>query len=256
VVADRPDRPTRVLLADDEPIVRAGLAMLLEAEDDLAVVGQAGDGAEAVDLAASLRPDVIVMDVRMPGVDGVEAVRRLVADAFIDEVGQTVTVLILTTFHEDAAVYDALRAGASGFILKSAAPGSLVAAVRALAQGHAWLDPAVARRLLNDFAARPSPALPTPEQLAGLTRREREVLELMAHGLTNHDIAEHLVMSEATVRTHVGRTLVKLGVHDRAQAVAAAYQSGLVRAGQQPPPRAGRSRPWPASRRGQASPGA
>jgi DNA-binding NarL/FixJ family response regulator len=240
---DADERPTRILLADDEPMVRAGLAMLLDVEADLVVVGQAGDGAEAIDLAARLRPDVIVMDVRMPGLDGVEATRRLVADAFIDRVGQTVTVLILTTFHEDAAVYDALRAGASGFILKSAAPGNLVAAVRALADGHAWLDPAVAKRLLNDFAARPNLALPTPEQMARLTRREREVLALMAHGLTNNAIANHLVMSEATVRTHVGRIMVKLGVHDRAQAVTAAYQSGLVRPGEQPPSRASRLEP-------------
>jgi DNA-binding NarL/FixJ family response regulator len=238
-----PEARTRVLLTDDEPIVRAGLAMLLEVEPDLVVVGEAGDGAEAVDMAARLRPDVVVMDVRMPGVDGVEATRRLVADDFIDRVGQTVTVLVLTTFNEDAAVYAALRAGASGFILKSAAPGSLAAAIRAVAMGNAWLDPAVARKLLNEFAARPNPVLPTPERMRRLTRREIEVLTLIAHGLTNSAIAAQLVMSEATVRTHVGRILVKLGLHDRAQAVTAAYQSGLVLPGDRPPSRPVGGRP-------------
>lgn len=226
----------RVLLVDDEPIVRAGLAMLVDSEDDLDVVGEAGDGTEAVELVAALRPDVVVMDVRMPGVDGVEATRRLVADAFIDEVGHTATVLILTTFNEDEAVYAALRAGASGVVLKNAAPGNLADGVRAVAAGKAWLDPAVARRLLREFSARPEATLPTPEQLRRLTRREREVLALIAHGLTNTGIAAYLVMSEATVRTHVGRILVKLGLHDRAQAVTAAYQSGLVRPGEAPPP--------------------
>ncbi|GGZ29684.1 response regulator [Streptomyces poonensis] len=226
---------TRVLLADDEPLVRAGLAMLLQVEDDLVVVGEAGDGAQALAQAARLCPDVIVMDVRMPDMDGVEATRRLAGDAFIDDHGCTAAVLVLTTFHDDETVYAALRAGASGFLLKNAAPSDLASAIRAVAQGHAWLAPAVARKLLTDFAERPNPTLPTSKEMQRLTAREREVLVLVAHGLSNRDIAAHLIVSNATVRTHLGRILVKLGLHDRAQAVAAAYQSGLVRPGDAPP---------------------
>jgi DNA-binding NarL/FixJ family response regulator len=226
---------TRVLLADDEPLVRAGLAMLIDSEPDLLVVGEADDGVQAVELATQLRPDVVVMDVRMPRSNGVEATRRLVADDFITDTGFTVAVLILTTFNEDSAVYEALRAGASGFILKNAAPRALAEAVRAVASGDAWLDPAVARKLLNEFAARPNPSLPTPEEMRRLTIREREVLVLIAHGLSNAAIAAHLVVSEATVKTHLGRILVKLGLHDRSQAVTAAYKSGLVSPSDQPP---------------------
>ncbi|GAA0463784.1 response regulator transcription factor [Streptomyces olivaceiscleroticus] len=233
-------KDTRVLLADDEPLVRAGLAMLLQSEDDLVVVGEAGDGAQTIAQAARLCPDVIVMDVRMPGSDGVDTTRRLADDAFIDKVGCTAAVLILTTFNDDEAVYAALRAGASGFMLKNAAPNDLATAVRAVAKGDAWLDPAVARKLLVDFADRPNPVLPTSKEMERLTPRECEVLVLVAHGLTNQAIAEHLVVSNATVRTHLGRILVKLGLHDRAQAVAAAYQSGLVRPGDPPPARADR----------------
>jgi DNA-binding NarL/FixJ family response regulator len=216
-----------VLLADDEPLVRAGLAMLIDAEDGLAVVGEAGDGLHAADLAVRLRPDVVVMDIRMPGLDGVQATRRL----FSGECGTGVSsaVLVLTTFNDDQAVYDALRAGASGFLLKSAAPRCLGDAIRAVAAGDAWLDPAVARKLLADFVARPWPAVPTAAQLDGLTIREREVLVLVAHGMSNAAIAAHLVISNATVKTHLARVLVKLGVHDRSQAVAAAYRCGLVR---------------------------
>ncbi|MFD7710557.1 response regulator [Streptomyces sp. NPDC059785] len=227
--------PTRVLLADDEPLVRAGLGMLLEAEGDLTVVGESADGEQTIEEALRLRPDAVVMDVRMPGMDGVEATRRLADDGFADRTGSTTAVLILTTFNDDDAVYAALRAGASGFMLKSAAPKDLAAAVRAVARGDAWLDPAVARKLLTDFADRPDTELPTPAEMERLTPREREVLVLVAHGLTNHDIAALLVLSVATVRTHLGRILVKLGLRDRAQAVAAAYQSGLLRPGDQPP---------------------
>ncbi|HVQ94691.1 MAG TPA: response regulator transcription factor [Mycobacteriales bacterium] len=230
-------RPIRVLLIDDEPLVRAGLAMLLAAEPDLDVVGEASDGGEGVDLATRLCPDVVVMDVRMPGVDGVQATRQLVSDEFTGLAGGTVAVLILTTFNDDSAVYDALRAGASGFILKTAAPAALAASVRTVAAGEAWLDPAVARRLLVDFAARPDPGLPTPTELQSLTCRETQVLVLLAHGLSNAEIAGHLVVSEATVKTHLGRILMKLGLRDRAQAVAAAYKTGLVRPTDQPPAR-------------------
>ncbi|GIE28416.1 DNA-binding response regulator [Actinoplanes italicus] len=217
--------PIRVLLADDQPLVRAGLAMLLRAEPDVEVVAEAGDGAAAVELTRSVRPDVIIMDVRMPGMDGVAATRQLT------EEDSTARVLILTTYHVDEAVYGALRAGASGFVLKDAAPQELVAAVRALAAGEAWLDPAVTRNLLDDLTSRPEPAAPSPAVLAKLTSREQEVLVLMAYGLSNREIAEHLVVGDATIKTHVARVLMKLGLRDRTQAVVAAYQSGLVRPG-------------------------
>jgi DNA-binding NarL/FixJ family response regulator len=217
--------PIRVLLADDQPLVRAGLAMLLRAEPDVEVVAEADDGAAAVALTRSVQPDVVIMDVRMPGTDGVAATRQLT-----DE-GSTARVLILTTYHVDEAVYGALRAGASGFVLKDAAPQELVAAVRALAAGEAWLDPAVARNLLDDLISRPEPAAPSPAVLAKLTSREQEVLVLMAYGLSNREIAEHLVVGDATIKTHVARVLMKLGLRDRTQAVVAAYQSGLVRPG-------------------------
>jgi DNA-binding NarL/FixJ family response regulator len=231
------DTRTRVLLADDEPLVRAGLAMLLDAENDLVVVGEADDGTQAVALAGHLHPHVVVMDVRMPRCDGVEATRQLVADEFVSRTGVIVPVLILTTFNEDHAVYEALRAGASGFLLKNAAPRALADAIRAVAAGRAWLDPAVARLLLDEFAGRPDLSLPAPAELRHLTIRETEVLVLIAHGLSNAAIAAHLVVSEATVKTHVGRILMKLGLHDRAQAVATAYKTGLVRPGDAPPSR-------------------
>jgi DNA-binding NarL/FixJ family response regulator len=228
-VAPRPDPAVRVLLVDDEPLVRAGLAMLIDTEPDLTVIGEAADGLEAVAMAIRLRPDVVVMDVRMPKADGVHATRQLVGDDFIAGNGFTAAVLILTTFNEDTAVYKALRAGASGFLLKNTAPHLLADAIRAVADGGAWLDPAVARHLLADFTAHPEPALPEAPELDQLTVREREVLVLAAHGLTNSMIAAHLVVSEATVKTHMSRILYKLGVHDRSQAVAIAYRSGLVR---------------------------
>lgn len=224
-------QPIRVLLADDEPLVRGGLAMLVDAEDDLLVVGEANDGIQAVAAVAGLSPDVIVMDVRMPRMDGVDATRQIVAGNY------AVAVLILTTFNDDTAVYQALRAGASGFILKNAAPGKLAEAIRVVAGGDAYLHPTVARRLIDDFASRPDPAQPTPEQMQLLTARELEVLALIAHGLTNSGIAEHLYVAEATVKTHLGRILMKLSLHDRAQAVTAAYKSGLVKPSDQPPPR-------------------
>lgn len=219
----------RVILADDEPLVRAGLAMLIDAEDDLTVVGEADDGLQAVELAARLSPDVVVMDVRMPVLDGVQATRRILNEACVVDGQRAIAVLVLTTFNDDDAVHDALRAGASGFLLKNAAPRCLGDAIRAVAAGDAWLAPAVARKLLAGFVAGPGSSLPTITQLEGLTTREREVLALVAHGLSNAAIASHLVISEATVKTHLARVLVKLGVHDRSQAVAAAYRCGLVR---------------------------
>ena len=217
----------RVLLADDQPLVRSGLHMLLDGESDLCVVAEASDGSTAVELALDLRPDIVLMDVRMPGVDGVEATRRLTQDETIGRDG-LVKVIILTTYHVDEAVYAALRAGASGFLLKDAEPASLFAAIRAVAAGDAWLDPPVAQRLLRDFAGRPDSKVPPPATVNQLTEREREVLVLVAHGLTNNEIAAHLVLGTATVKTHLGRILMKLGLHDRAAAVAAAYQCGLV----------------------------
>lgn len=223
----------RVLLADDQPLVRTGIAMLLTAEPDIQVAGEAGDGDQAIALARSAQPDVVLMDVRMPGTDGVEATRRITADGFSDSHDRPLKVLMLTTYHIDEAVYAALRAGASGFLLKDAAPTELVAAVRAVATGDAWLHPAVARGLLAEFAARPEAKLPAPAALARLTTREREVLALVAQGLSNMEIAAEIFVGEATVKTHFGRILMKLGLRDRAQAVATAYQCGLV----QPPPR-------------------
>ncbi|GAA4444422.1 response regulator [Phytohabitans houttuyneae] len=223
----------RVLLADDQPLVRTGIAMLLTAEPDIQVAGEAGDGDQAIALARSAQPDVVLMDVRMPRTDGVEATRRITADGFSDSHDRPLKVLMLTTYHIDEAVYAALRAGASGFLLKDAAPTELVAAVRAVATGDAWLHPAVARGLLAEFAARPEAKLPAPAELARLTTREREVLALVAQGLSNMEIAAEIFVGEATVKTHFGRILMKLGLRDRAQAVATAYQCGLV----QPPPR-------------------
>jgi DNA-binding NarL/FixJ family response regulator len=230
----------RVLLADDQPLVRSGLRMLLDGEADMSVVAEAADGSAAIALAHELRPDVVLMDVRMPGMDGVEATRRLTEDV-VDHPDRLVKVLIVTTYHVQDAVYAALRAGASGFLLKDAEPASLFAAIRAVAAGDAWLDPPVAQRLLRDFAARPDSKVPPPASVNQLTEREREVFVLVAHGLTNDEIAAHLVLGPATVKTHVGRILMKLGLHDRAAAVAAAYQSGMVRPGDTPPARARRA---------------
>ncbi|MGQ0777956.1 MAG: response regulator [Pseudonocardiales bacterium] len=218
----------RVLVADDQPLVRAGIVMLLDAEPDIEVVSEASDGRQALEEANRHQPDVVVMDVRMPVVDGVQATRQITAATFSADPDPSIRVLILTSFHADEAVYGALRAGASGFLLKDAAPADLAAAVRVVSSGEAWLQPAVARGLLTEFAARPEPHVPSAEMLQRLTAREREVLTLVASGLSNGEIAERLVVGQVTVKTHFGRILMKLGLRDRAQAVVAAYENGLV----------------------------
>jgi DNA-binding NarL/FixJ family response regulator len=228
----------RVVLVDDEPIVRSGIAMLLSGEPDIEVIADIDGGPAAVDLAVRERPDVVITDVRMPDMDGVEITRQIVA-ATSGGAALPVKVLVLTTFHVDEAVYAALRAGASGFILKDAAPTELVAAVRAISGGKAWLDPAVARNLIDEFAARPESGLPSPAELQSLTKRERDVLVLVAHGLSNAEISDHLVVGEGTTKTHVSRIFAKLGFRDRAQAVATAYKVGLIKPDDPMPPRNG-----------------
>jgi len=209
----------RVLIADDQALVRGGLRLIVDARDDLEVVGEAGDGEEAVRLAHERGPDVILMDIRMPGTDGVTATQRLQ--------GHPAKIIALTTFDLDEHVLGALRAGASGFLLKDIRPNELVEAIRIVARGEALLAPTVTRRLLDRFVAvEPAPA---PEALDELTDREREVLALVARALTNQEIAERLVVSEATVKTHVSAILRKLGLRDRIQAVVLAYDAGLVR---------------------------
>ena len=215
----------RVLLVDDQAMVRAGFRLILSAEPDIEVVGEASDGLEAITAARRHRPDVTLMDVRMPRLDGIAATARLTAE------GPALTrVVVLTTYDIDSHVYDALRAGASGFLLKNAPPEELVQAIRVVASGGALLDPAVTRRVIEEFARSPSPG-PVPPEVAGLTEREREVLELVAQGLSNAELAATLVVSEATVKTHVARMLAKLGLRDRVQAVVFAYEKGLVRPG-------------------------
>jgi DNA-binding NarL/FixJ family response regulator len=212
----------RVLIADDQALVRSGFRMILEAREDVEVVGEAATGSEAVELAARLDPDVILMDVRMPGLDGVEATRRLTAS------GSRARVLILTTFDVDEYVYEAIRAGASGFLLKDVQPAQLVEAVRVVADGEGLLAPTVTRRLLERFASELPDEKP-PVSLESLTPRELEILRLVASGLSNAEIAERLVVTEATVKTHVSAVLRKLGLRDRVQAVVLAYDTGLVR---------------------------
>ena len=216
----------RVLVADDQALVRAGFRAILEEQDDLEVVGEAEDGGQAVAISRELRPDVVLMDVRMPGVDGIEATHRLLRD------GDAPRVLILTTFDLDEYVYEALKAGASGFLLKDAPRDQLVDAVRTVAAGEALLAPALVRRLIEDFVRRPAPGAGSPAELRDLTERELEVLTLVARGLANAEIATRLFVSEATVRTHITHILAKLGLRDRVQAVVLAYESGLVRAGE------------------------
>jgi DNA-binding NarL/FixJ family response regulator len=220
-------RPTviRVLLADDQPLVRAGFAMLLGAEDDMEVVGEADDGASALTLVRAERPDVVLMDIRMPGVDGLEATRTIAGDVTLS----AVKILILTTFELDEYVFEALRSGASGFLVKHTQPADLVRAVREVARGEALLSPSVTRRLIAEFAARPTRPALTPPSMDVLTERESEVVALVAQGLSNDEIAAELVLSPATARTHVSRAMVKLQARDRAQLVVFAYQSGLVR---------------------------
>jgi len=214
----------RVLLADDQALVRAGFRALLDSEDDIEVAGEAGDGAEAVELAARLVPDVVLMDIRMPRLDGIEATRRIASDPR----QRRVRVVILTTFETDEYVFEALRSGASGFLVKDTEPAALLQAVRVVAGGEALLSPSVTRRLIAEFAANATPPKP-PVRLDELTEREREVMELVATGLSNHEIADRLVVSPATVKTHVSRMMGKLEARDRAQVVVLAYESGLVR---------------------------
>jgi DNA-binding NarL/FixJ family response regulator len=219
----------RVLIVDDQALVRTGFRMIVEAEDDVTVVGEAADGEEALRLAESARPDVVLMDIRMPKLDGVEATRRIVAGRD----GDAPRVLILTTFDLDEYVVEALRAGASAFLLKDAPPEELVAAIRTVHAGDAVVAPRVTRRLLDRFASvLPAATVPDePPALASLTEREREVLTLIARGLSNAEIASELYVSETTVKTHVGHVLTKLGLRDRVQAVVLAYETGLVRPG-------------------------
>jgi DNA-binding NarL/FixJ family response regulator len=214
---------TSVLIADDQELVRVGLRKILESEPEMSVVGEAGDGEEALTDARHLRPDVVLMDIRMPVLDGIEATRRIVAEQ------PGTRVLILTTFGLDTYVYDALRAGASGFMLKDAPPEEIAAAVRIVASGEALLAPAVTRAVIEEFARHlPTAASAPPPAIAGLTPREREVLDLLARGLSNPEICEQLVISEATAKTHVARILQKLDLRDRVQAVIYAYETGLV----------------------------
>ena len=215
----------RVLVVDDQALVRAGFVKLLELESDLRVVGEAADGSEAVEAAARTRPDVVLMDIRMPRLDGIEATRR------IREGPRAPRVVVLTTYDLDEYVFEALKAGASGFLLKDAPADQLLAGIRVVAAGDALLAPPITKRLIEEFARRPTPPPDGPVELAELTAREREILTLIARGLTNSEIATGLVLGESTVKTHVGNILTKLGLRDRVQAVVLAYETGLVRPG-------------------------
>jgi DNA-binding NarL/FixJ family response regulator len=215
-----------VLLADDQALVRGGFKLILDAQEDIEVVAEASNGREAIEEATKFHPDVVLMDVRMPELDGISATRTIVAE------GLAARVLVLTTFDEDRVVYDAMKAGASGFLLKTAPPHQLIDAVRTIVSGEALLAPSVTRRLVEDFVRRPPPGEERPERLASLTEREQEVLALIARGLSNGEIAAELFLSGATVKTHVNRILTKLDLRDRVQAVVAAYETGLVRPGE------------------------
>jgi DNA-binding NarL/FixJ family response regulator len=223
-----PARPVRVLLADDQELVRIGLRLVLQAHEDLDVVGEAADGFEAVRLAGELRPDVVLMDIRMPGLDGIAAAARLTAA----ELDPPPRVVMLTTFDLDEYVFRALRAGAAGFLLKDASRERLVEAIHVVHAGDALLSPSVTRRLIADYARRADPVEPAEAVLRALTPRERETLALVARGLSNGEIAERLVVTEATVKSHVSGVLTKLGLRDRVQAVVFAYEHGLVVAGE------------------------
>jgi DNA-binding NarL/FixJ family response regulator len=217
--------PIRVLVVDDQELVRSGFCVILDTVDGIAVVGEAANGEEALAAVSAHHPDVVLMDIRMPGMDGLEATRRLTRG------GPDLTppkVVMLTTFDLDEYVYEALRAGASGFLLKDSPRADLIAAVRAAAAGNALLAPTVTRRLIEAFARRPPEAAPSPARLASLTAREREVLVLLARGGTNTEVASALFVSEATVKTHVGNLLAKLGLRDRVQAVILAYEAGII----------------------------
>ncbi|MEU5938561.1 response regulator transcription factor [Micromonospora sp. NPDC047548] len=214
----------RVLIADDQALLRGSFRLLVDSTPDFTTVGEAGTGVEAVALTTEHRPDVVLMDVRMPEMDGIEATRRICGDPAT----AGTRVVILTTFDLDEYVYGALRAGASGFLLKDTPPADLLAGIRVVAAGEGLLAPTVTRRLINEFARRPEPARPLPRRLEGVTDREREVLTLIGRGLSNAELAGHLGLSLATVKTHVGRLLTKLAVRDRAQLVIVAYETGLV----------------------------
>ena len=218
----------RVVVADDQQLVRAGFSVLVDSAPDLEVVGEADDGRSCIEVVRRTRPDVVLMDIRMPNLDGIAATTAIVAD----DTCAGVRVLILTTFDLDDYVYDALRAGASGFLLKDTDPPDLLDAIRVIAAGDALIAPAITRRLIAEFAARPERDRPTPESLDVLTDREREVMAQVARGLNNHEIGAALLMSPATAKTHVSRAMIKLGLRDRAQMVALAYETELVRPGE------------------------
>ena len=224
--------PIRVLIADDEDLVRSGLSLMLGSQPGIAVVGDAADGAQAVAQAQRLRPDIVLMDIRMPGMDGLQATARITAAADDTGAGHQVRVIILTTFEQDEYVYEALRAGASGFLLKRTRPEDLIEAIRVVANGDALLAPSVTRRLIAHFAHRPTTATATAAQLSQLTERERDVLIEIAGGLSNTEIACRLFVGEQTVKTHIKHIFTKLDLRDRAQAVVFAYETGLVRAWQ------------------------
>jgi DNA-binding NarL/FixJ family response regulator len=226
-----PAAPIRVVLVDDQELLRTGFRMILDAQQDMAVVGEAGDGLSALELLEGIAADVVLMDVRMPALDGVEATRRLLQGRSVGD-AQTPKILILTTFDLDEYAFAAIKAGASGFLLKDVPPTELLSAIRAVHSGDAVVAPSTTRRLLDRFAPMlPANGAPAPPTLSVLTEREREVLGLVAQGLSNSEIAGRLVLSEATVKTHVGRILMKLDLRDRVQAVVLAYETGLVRPG-------------------------